>query len=56
MLKKELLILLKAELLPTLADRFERRLNAKLKKDYLIEFNNRMRQRMEHYERQLKNR
>jgi hypothetical protein len=54
MIKKELLILLKAELLPTLAERFERKLDARLKKDYLIEFNRRMRQRMEHYERQLK--
>jgi hypothetical protein len=54
--KKELIILLKAELLPSLQDRFESKVTGIRKTDLLIEYNRAFKNKMRYYERKLKNR
>ena len=54
--KKELIILLKAELLPSLQDRFRSKVTGIRKTDLLIEYNNAFKNKMRYYERKLKNR
>ena len=54
--KKELIILLKAELLPSLEDRFRSKITGARKTDLLIEYNNAFKNKMRYYERRLKNR